>query len=116
MKDRPTTGTFRLLSDGRAAFIPDRETEPPPSDPPPVPAGGRVCLDHSGLCTKVADLRADTKRAELQLDELVRGHDDHERRIRDLEAIARPWRNLLLNVGTAAALAALAYAKAKGWF
>lgn len=38
-----------------------------------------------------------------------------EDRVQDCESVTKPWRNALINLGTAAVIAAFAWAKAKGW-
>lgn len=114
------TGRMLALPDGRLAFIPN-------------PAPRPVCDLHSGTCIRLDHLEADVKAlqglplafqqevADREAADAKLGAASHrriaavEQRLADCESVTKPWRNVLINVGTAAALAVAAYAKAKGW-
>lgn len=117
---QPDTGRMVALPDGKMAFIPH-------------PPGRQVCDYHSGVDVRLEHLEADVRALQglplaLQQEVANREAGDAtlgaavqrriaaiEQRVTDCESVTKPWRNVLINVGTAAALAVAAYAKAKGW-
>jgi len=118
------TGRMLALPDGRMAFIPN---------PNPSVVARPVCDYHSGFDVRLDHLEADVKAlqglplalqqevADREAADAKLGAAVHrriaavEQRTTDCESVTKPWRNVLINVGTAAALAVAAYAKAKGW-